>query len=81
MTQAQYNKLTPHKQFLDAVLDCMEKALPIPSIPRALSLTLVDISEETGGRPVDRACGDCVESAIKDTLRKYKIYESQKENN
>lgn len=76
MTEAQYNKLKPHSVFIKAMIDCMEKCTPLPDISHNIAKVMIDISEQTGGRPVDRSCGDCVTNAIKDTLRKYREYEN-----
>lgn len=73
MTSEQYNSLLPHKDTLDAMYDCLDKGLTLPSAPSFLISTLVDISQGEG-KPVDRSCGACVNEAVKDTLRKYKGY-------
>lgn len=76
MNESQYNKLKIHKAFIDAMINCMEKSTPLPDVSHSIASLMVDISEQTGGRPVDRSCGSCVQGAIKDTLRKYKEYEN-----
>lgn len=78
MTRDQYNSLLPHKLILDAMYDCLDKGTELPSAPRFLINSLIDMHDElSGSKPTDRSCGACCTEAVKDTLRRYKAYESR----
>jgi hypothetical protein len=78
MTELQYNSLLPHKLIVDAMYDCLDKGLQLPSAPSFLINTMIDIKDNvTGQKPTDKSCGACVTEAVKDTLRMYKAYENK----
>lgn len=70
MTESMYISLAPHKLILDAMYDCLDKGTELPSAPRFLINSMVDMHDElSGSKPTDRSCGACVTEAVKEIGR------------
>lgn len=76
MTTDQYGALIVHKQFLDAMFECIDKATPMPDPPRSVVNMMIDIWQSYNDKPLDSTCGPCVTEALKNVVRRFKVFES-----
>lgn len=71
-----YNSLLPHKELIDAAFVCIDKHTELPSFPRFLINTMIAYWDELSGKsPTDKSCGACVTEAVKEVVKRFKMYE------